>query len=66
MVLEQERRAMHASEICRLILERGYLKAFGKTPQNTLVGILGTEVKRPGSIFAKVHTFFFLSLFLCQ
>jgi len=55
-VLEEEKKALHYTEIAELIAERGYRKNLGATPQDTVSANLTTDInsKKDKSIFAKV------------
>jgi hypothetical protein len=54
-VLSEERKQLHYTEIAELIAERGYRKALGATPQDTVSANLTTDIntKKENSIFAK-------------
>ncbi|GBF98412.1 hypothetical protein Rsub_10477 [Raphidocelis subcapitata] len=45
-ILRLERRLMSTGEITKLALQRGFLKAQGKTPEATMASALYTDVKR--------------------
>ncbi|KIZ01804.1 hypothetical protein MNEG_6155, partial [Monoraphidium neglectum] len=45
-VLRMDRRLMTTGEITKLALQRGFLKAQGKTPEATMASALYTDVKR--------------------
>lgn len=55
-VLEEEKKALHYTDIAELIAERGYRKSFGATPQDTVSAQMTTDIntKKEKSIFAKV------------
>ena len=55
-VLEEEKKALHYTEIAELIAERGYRKSLGATPQDTVSANLTTDINtnKEKSIFAKV------------
>jgi hypothetical protein len=55
-VLEEEKKALHYTDIAELISERGYIKSLGATPQNTVSSNLTTDINtyKEKSIFAKV------------
>jgi predicted GIY-YIG superfamily endonuclease len=54
-VLNEEKKQLHYTEIAELIAERGYRKALGATPQDTVSANLTTDIntKKENSIFAK-------------
>ena len=54
-VLSEEKKQLHYTEIAELIAERGYRKALGATPQDTVSANLTTDIKtkKEKSIFAK-------------
>lgn len=55
-VFEDEKRALHYTEIAELIAERGYRKSLGATPQDTVSSNMTTDISanKDQSIFAKV------------
>ncbi len=55
-VLEEEKKAIHYTEIAELIAARGYRKSLGATPQDTVSANLTTDINtnKEKSIFAKV------------
>lgn len=55
-VLEEEKKALHYTEIAELIAEKGYRKSLGATPQDTVSANLTTDINtnKEKSIFAKV------------
>jgi len=55
-VLEEEKKALHYTDIAELIAERGYRKSLGATPQDTVSANLTTDINtnKEKSIFAKV------------
>ena len=55
-ILEQEKKALHYTEIAELIAERRYRKSLGATPQDTVSANLTTDINinKEKSIFAKV------------
>lgn len=55
-VLEEEKKALHYTDIAELIAKRGYRKSFGATPQDTVSANLTTDINlnKEKSIFAKV------------
>ena len=55
-VLEEEKRALHYTEIAELISEREYRRNFGATPQDTVSAQITTDINTKGekSDFAKV------------
>ncbi|MCZ7399897.1 MAG: HTH domain-containing protein [Candidatus Methanoperedens sp.] len=55
-VLEEEKKALHYTDIAELISERGYRKSLGATPQDTVSSVLTTDINtdKEKSIFAKV------------
>lgn len=55
-VLEEEKKALHYTDIAEFIAERGYRKSLGATPQDTVSSIVTTDINtlREKSIFAKV------------
>jgi len=54
-VLNEEKKQLHYTEIAELIAERGYRKALGATPQDTVSAQMTTDIntKKEKSIFAK-------------
>jgi hypothetical protein len=61
-VLEEEKRALHYTNIAELIAERGYRKSLGATPQDSVSALLTTDIKtnKEKSIFAKVDKGFYI------
>lgn len=55
-VFEDEKKALHYTEIAELIAERGYRKSLGATPQDTVSANMTTDINtnKHKSIFAKV------------
>ena len=55
-VLEEEKKALHYTEIAELIAAKGYKHTLGATPQDTVNSNLTTDIKSnmEKSIFAKV------------
>jgi hypothetical protein len=55
-VLEEEKKALHYTEIAELIAEKNYRKNFGATPQDTVSAQMTTDINQKGekSVFAKV------------
>ena len=55
-VFEDEKKALHYTEIAEMIAERGYRKSLGATPQDTVSANITTDINsnREKSIFAKV------------
>ncbi len=55
-VFEEEKKALHYTEIAELIAEKGYRKSLGATPQDTVSANMTTDINinREKSIFAKV------------
>lgn len=55
-VFEDEKKALHYTDIAELIAERGYRKALGATPQDTVSANMTTDINtnKEKSIFAKV------------
>jgi hypothetical protein len=55
-VFEDEKKALHYTEIAELIAERGYRKSLGATPQDTVSANVTTDINtnKEKSIFAKV------------
>ncbi|HEY5326100.1 MAG TPA: HTH domain-containing protein [Mucilaginibacter sp.] len=55
-VFEDEKKALHYTEIAELIAERGYRKSLGATPQDTVSANMTTDINtnKEKSIFAKV------------
>jgi len=55
-VFEDEKKALHYTEIAELIAERGYRKSLGATPQDTVSANMSTDINtnKEKSIFAKV------------
>ena len=68
-VLNEEKKQLHYTEIAELIAERGYRKALGATPQDTVSANLTTDIntKKENSIFAKTDKgYYILRKFLNQ
>lgn len=55
-VFEDEKKALHYTDIAELIAERDYRKSLGATPQDTVSAIMTTDINtnKEKSIFAKV------------
>jgi hypothetical protein len=55
-VLEEEKKALHYTDIAELIAEREYRKSLGATPQDSVSALITTDIKtyKEKSIFAKV------------
>lgn len=55
-VFEDEKKALHYTDIAKLIAERGYRKSLGATPQDSVSSSITTDIKtnKEKSIFAKV------------
>lgn len=55
-VFEDEKKALHYTEIAELIAEKGYRKSLGATPQDTVSANMTTDINtnKEKSIFAKV------------
>jgi len=55
-VFEDEKKALHYTDIAELIAERGYRKSLGATPQDTVSASITTDIKsdKEKSIFARV------------
>lgn len=55
-VFEDEKKALHYTDIAELIAERGYRKSLGATPQDTVSANMTTDINtnKEKSIFAKV------------
>jgi hypothetical protein len=55
-VFEDEKKALHYTDIAELIAERDYRKSLGATPQDTVSAIITTDINtnKEKSIFAKV------------
>lgn len=55
-VFEEEKKALHYTEIAEMIAQRGYRKSLGATPQDTVSANMTTDINTNGerSIFAKV------------
>lgn len=55
-VLEEEKKALHYTEIAELIAKRGYRKSLGATPQETVISMLTGDINthQEKSPFAKV------------
>lgn len=55
-VLEEEKRALHYTDIAEIIAQKGYRKSLGATPQDTVSANLTTDINtnKEKSIFAKV------------
>ena len=56
-VLEEEKKALHYTEIAELIAERGYRTSLGVTPQDTVSANITTDIKNNegNSIFVRVN-----------
>lgn len=68
-VLTEEKKQLHYTEIAELIAERGYRKALGATPQDTVSATLTTDIKAKldNSIFARTDKgYYILRQFLNQ
>ena len=68
-VLNEEKKQLHYTEIAELIAERGYRKALGATPQDTVSANLTTDINtnKENSIFAKVAKgYYILRKFLSE
>lgn len=61
-VLEEEKKALHYTNIAELIAERGYRTSLGATPQDTVSANLTTDINsnREKSIFAKVDKGYYI------
>jgi len=61
-VLEEEKKALHYTEIAELIAERGYRQSLGATPQDTVSANLTIDINlnKEKSIFAKVDKGFYI------
>jgi len=61
-VLEDEKKALHYTEIAELIAERSYRISLGATPQDTVSATLTTEINtnKKKSIFAKVDRGYYI------
>ena len=55
-VFENEKKALHYTNIAKLIAERGYRKSLGATPQDTVSASITTDIKsdNKNSIFVRV------------
>ncbi len=55
-VFEDEKKALHYTDVAELIAERGYRKSLGATPQDTVSANMTTDINtnKEKSIFAKV------------
>ncbi len=55
-VFEDDKKALHFTEIAELIAERGYRKSLGATPQATVIATITTDIKskKVESVFAKI------------
>lgn len=55
-VFEDEKKALHYTEIAELIAEKGYRKSLGATPQDTVSAAITTDINthKEKSIFARV------------
>lgn len=55
-VFEEEKKALHYTEIAELIAQKGYRKSLGATPQDTVSANMSTDINtnKENSIFAKV------------
>lgn len=55
-VFEDEKKALHYTDIAELIAERGYRKSLGATPQDTVSASITTDIKsdNKNSIFVRV------------
>lgn len=66
-VFEDEKKALHYTDIAELIAERGYRKSLGATPQDTVSANMTTDINtnKEKSIFAKVDKgIYILRIFL--
>lgn len=61
-VLEEEKKAVHYTVIAELIAEKGYRKALGATPQDTVSANMTTDINtnKEKSIFAKVDRGYYI------
>jgi len=59
-VLNEEKKALHYTEIAELIAQRGYRTSLGATPQDTVSAQLTTDIKKGNSIFEKVDKGIFM------
>ncbi|MCL2415045.1 MAG: HTH domain-containing protein [Bacteroidales bacterium] len=59
-VLNEEKKQLHYTEIAELIAQRGYKTSLGATPQNTVIAMLTTDIKKGNSIFEKVGAGIFI------
>lgn len=61
-ILEEERKALHYTEIAELVAERGYRTSLGATPQDTVNAQINTDInsKEEKSIFAKTDRGYFI------
>jgi hypothetical protein len=55
-VLEEEKKALHYTDIAELIADKGFRMSFGATPQDTVSAQMTTDINKKGekSVFAKV------------
>jgi hypothetical protein len=61
-VLEEEKKALHYTEIAEFIAERGYRKSLGVTPQDTVSANMTTDINanKEKSIFARVDKGYYI------
>ncbi len=61
-VLEEEKKALHYTEIAEIIAKRGYRKSLGATPQDTVSANMTTDINtnKEKSIFAKVDRGYYI------
>jgi predicted GIY-YIG superfamily endonuclease len=61
-VLEEEKKAVHYTEIAELIAQRGYRTSLGATPQDSVSSVMTTDINsnKEKSIFVKVDKGFYI------
>lgn len=61
-VLEEEKKALHYTEIAEIIAKKGYRKTLGATPQDTVSANMTTDINtnKEKSIFAKVDRGYYI------
>lgn len=61
-VLEEEKKALHYTEIAEIIAKKGYRKSLGATPQDTVSANMTTDINtnKERSIFAKVDRGYYI------
>jgi hypothetical protein len=60
IVLKEEKKELHYTEIAELIAKRGYRTSLGATPQDTVYSRIATDIKKGNSVFEKVDKGIFI------